>query len=95
MPDHEHHNNSLSSLKETFSLYKRITEQYKNPEILRIIRSLVPDNIVSQTIDDDGNFVPLLKWFKILECIIIVKKEINCFFIWFIMILGAHPLKPT
>jgi hypothetical protein len=44
-------------------LYKRVTEQYKNPEILRIIRSLISDNIVSQT-KDGGNVVPLLKWFK-------------------------------
>jgi peptide-N4-(N-acetyl-beta-glucosaminyl)asparagine amidase len=57
------HNNSLSSLKETFLLYKRVTEQYRNPEILRIIRSLIPDNIVSQT-KDGGDVVPLLKWFK-------------------------------
>jgi hypothetical protein len=57
------HNNSLSSLKEAFLLYKRVTEQYKNPEILRIIRSLIPHNIVSQT-KDGGNVVPLLKWFK-------------------------------
>jgi hypothetical protein len=57
------HNNSLSSLKETFLLYKRVTEQYKNPEILKIMRSLIPDNIVSQT-KDGGNVVPLLKWFK-------------------------------
>ena len=47
-------------LKDTFLLYKRVTEQYRNPEILRIIRSLIPDNIVSQTIDDE-NIVPLLK----------------------------------
>jgi hypothetical protein len=50
-------------LKETFLLYKRVTEQYSNPEILRIIRSLIPDNIISQT-KDGGNVVPLLKWFK-------------------------------
>jgi peptide-N4-(N-acetyl-beta-glucosaminyl)asparagine amidase len=50
-------------LKDTFLLYKRVTEQYRNPVILKIIRSLIPDNIVSQTIDDE-NIVPLLKWFK-------------------------------
>jgi hypothetical protein len=36
-----HGNNSLSSLKDTFLLYKRVTEQYRNPEILKIIRSYV------------------------------------------------------
>ena len=50
-------------LKDTLLLYKRVTEQYRNPVILKIIRSLIPDNIVSQTIDDE-NIVPLLKWFK-------------------------------
>jgi hypothetical protein len=56
---------SLTSdpLKDTLLLYKRVTEQYRNPVILKIIRSLIPDNIVSQTIDDE-NIVPLLKWFK-------------------------------
>jgi hypothetical protein len=56
---------SLTSdpLKDTLLLYKRVTEQYRNPVILKIIRSLIPDNIVSQTIDY-VNIVPLLKWFK-------------------------------
>jgi peptide-N4-(N-acetyl-beta-glucosaminyl)asparagine amidase len=49
--------------KDTFLLYKRVTEQYRNPEILKIMRSLIPENIVSQT-KDDGNIVSLLKWFK-------------------------------
>jgi hypothetical protein len=55
--------NGLYSLKETFLLYKRVIEQYRNPEILKIMRSLIPDNIVSQT-KDGGNVIPLLKWFK-------------------------------
>jgi peptide-N4-(N-acetyl-beta-glucosaminyl)asparagine amidase len=56
---------SLTSdpLKDTLLLYKRVTEQYRNPVILKIIRSLIPDKIVSQTIDY-VNIVPLLKWFK-------------------------------
>jgi hypothetical protein len=47
-------------LKDTFVLYKRVTEQYRNPHILKIIRPLIPDNIASE-IKDDGNIVPLLK----------------------------------
>jgi len=30
-------------------LYKRVTEQYRNLEILKIIRSLIPEDIVLQT----------------------------------------------
>src|SRR5436190_17294325 len=54
---------SSDPLKDTFLLYKRVTEQYRNPEILRIIRSLIPDIIVSQT-KGGSNVVPLLNWFK-------------------------------
>jgi len=51
-------------LKDTFLLYKKVTEQYRNPEILRIVRSLIPQDIVLQTTKDDWNIVPLLRWFK-------------------------------
>ena len=52
--------------KDTFLLYKKVTEQYRNPEILRIVRSLIPQDIVLQTTakDDGWNIVPLLRWFK-------------------------------
>src|SRR5215510_10288156 len=50
---------------DTFLLYKKVTEQYRDPEILRIVRSLVPQDIVyRKTKDDDWDIVPLLKWFK-------------------------------
>ena len=57
---------SSDPLKDTFLLYKKVTEQYGNPEILRIIRSLIPQDIVLQTStkDDGWNIVPLLIWFK-------------------------------
>ena len=57
---------SSDPLKDTFLLYKKVTEQYGNPEILRIIRSLIPQDIVLQTTrkDDGWNIVPLLRWFK-------------------------------
>ena len=57
---------SSDPLKDTFLLYKKVTEQYVNPEILRIIRSLIPQDIVLQTTtkDDGWNIVPLLIWFK-------------------------------
>jgi peptide-N4-(N-acetyl-beta-glucosaminyl)asparagine amidase len=52
-------------LKDTFLLYKRVTEQYENPEILKIDRSLIPQDIVLQTTTkEDSNVIPLLKWFK-------------------------------
>jgi hypothetical protein len=58
---------SSDPLKDTFLLYKKVTEQYRNPEILRIVRSLIPQDIVLQTTatkDDAWNIIPLLKWFK-------------------------------
>ena len=54
---------SSDPLKDTFLLYKSVTAQYRNSEILRIIRSLIPDIIVSQT-KGDSSVVPLLNWFK-------------------------------
>ena len=54
-------------LKDTFLLYKKVIEQYRNPEILRIVRSLIPQDIVLQTTTrtkDDWNIAPLLRWFK-------------------------------
>jgi peptide-N4-(N-acetyl-beta-glucosaminyl)asparagine amidase len=59
---------SSNQLKDTFLLYKRVTEQYENPEILKKVRSLIPQDIALQattTTKEDGNIiVPLLKWFK-------------------------------
>ena len=57
---------SSDPLKDTFLLYKKVTEQYENPEILRMVRSLIPQDIVLQTItkDDAWNIIPLLRWFK-------------------------------
>ena len=50
-------------LKGSFLLYKRVMEQYENPEILNKVRSLIPQNIILKT-KQDSNIVPLLKWFK-------------------------------
>ncbi len=54
------------SLKDTFMLYKRVTEQYQNPEILKKVKSLIPQDIVSKTAtkEDSDDIIPLLKWFK-------------------------------
>ena len=53
-------------LKDTFMLYKRVTEQYENPEILKKVRSLIPQDIILKTAtkEDGTNIIPLLKWFK-------------------------------
>jgi hypothetical protein len=53
-------------LKDTFLLYKRVTEQFENPEILNKVRSLIPQDIVLKTAtkEEDSNIIPLLKWFK-------------------------------
>jgi len=46
-------------------LYKRVIEQYENPENLKNFRSLIPRDIVLQTTkEEEGNIVHLLKWFK-------------------------------
>jgi hypothetical protein len=50
-------------LKDTFLLYKRVTEQYRKPEILKKVRSLIPQEIILKT-KQDSDIVPLLKWFK-------------------------------
>jgi peptide-N4-(N-acetyl-beta-glucosaminyl)asparagine amidase len=56
---------SSDPLRYTFLLYKKVTEQYRNPEIMRIVRSLIPQDIVLQTTTkDDWNVVTLLRWFK-------------------------------
>ena len=53
-------------LKDTFMLYKRVTEQYENPEILKKVRSLIPQDTVLKTAtkEDSSDIIPLLKWFK-------------------------------
>src|SRR5919199_4025733 len=55
---------SSDPLEDTFLLYKKVTEQYRNPEILRVVRSLIPQDIVLQATKVDWNIVPLLRWFK-------------------------------
>jgi peptide-N4-(N-acetyl-beta-glucosaminyl)asparagine amidase len=55
---------SSNSLKDTLLLYKRVTEQYKNKEILEVVRSLIPNNIALQATKQDRDIVPLMKWFK-------------------------------
>jgi hypothetical protein len=42
-------------LKDTFLLYKRVTEQYENPEVLIAIRSIIPKDIVLQTTKEEDS----------------------------------------
>ena len=37
---------SSDPLKDTFLLYKKVTEQYGNPDILKVVRSLIPQDII-------------------------------------------------
>ena len=58
-----------NQFKDTFLLYKRVTEQYCDPEILKKVRSLIPADIVLKTTstkkeEQYSNVVSLLKWFK-------------------------------
>jgi citrate lyase gamma subunit len=48
-------------------LYKRISEQYVNQDILEYIRTLIPEEIVRKTrieIEDKGCLKSVLQWFK-------------------------------
>src|SRR5919197_1796132 len=58
-----HRNDYLQTIKSTFLLYRRITEQYQDLEILKTIRLLIPEYIILQTKKDD-QVISLLKWFK-------------------------------
>ena len=66
---------SSSPLKDTFLLYKRVTEQYRDPEILKKVRLLIPEDIslkitaastttAKQHKEQYVNVKSLLKWFK-------------------------------
>jgi hypothetical protein len=50
----------------TFMLYKRISEQYVNQDILNYVRILVPKKIRKKTKTDDKEepLKPVLQWFK-------------------------------
>jgi hypothetical protein len=58
-----HRNDYLQTIKSTFLLYRRITEQYQDLETLKTIRLLIPEYIILQTKKDD-QVISLLKWFK-------------------------------
>lgn len=51
---------------DTFVLYKRISEQYDNHDILNYVRNLMPVEIVSETEvrDKDEPLKSVLQWFK-------------------------------
>jgi hypothetical protein len=53
----------LSSYAETFTLYKRISEQYSNQAILDSIKQLVPDKVLKLS-REDQSLKPILLWFK-------------------------------
>ena len=57
---------STNTLKDTFLLYKRITEQYTNSAIINKVRSLIPQDVVLKTTTKEQyvDVIPLLKWFK-------------------------------
>jgi hypothetical protein len=53
---------SSDPLKDTFLLYKKVTEQYRNPEIRRIVRSLIPQDIVVLQTTTDKIPVLMKNW---------------------------------
>jgi citrate lyase gamma subunit len=51
----------------SFTLYKQISKQYVDQDILEYTRSLIPKGIVKKTrteIEDKGSLELILKWFK-------------------------------
>ena len=54
------------AIKDTFVLYKGISKQYDDPDILNYVRNLVPGKLVSDTEvrDTDQRLRLVLQWFK-------------------------------
>jgi hypothetical protein len=54
------------AIKDTFVLYKGISKQYDDPDILNYVRNLVPRKLVSDTEvrDTDQRLRLVLQWFK-------------------------------
>ena len=66
----------LSSYAETFTLYKRISEQYSNQAILDSIKQLVPDKVLKLS-REDQSLKPILHWFK-NDFMKWMPKELQC-----------------
>jgi hypothetical protein len=66
----------LSSYAETFTLYKRISEQYSNQAILDSIKQLVPDTVLKLS-REDQSLKPILHWFK-NDFMKWMPKELQC-----------------
>ncbi|MGE5634685.1 MAG: transglutaminase domain-containing protein [Deltaproteobacteria bacterium] len=67
--------NQFSSYTNTFTFYKRISEQYNNQSILDSVKQLVPENILKSSPNDQ--LKPLLNWFK-NDFIKWMPKELYC-----------------
>src|SRR5215218_1221829 len=55
------------TINDTFMLYKRISEQYVNQDILDYVRILIPEEIVKKTRIESKEEEPMksvLQWFK-------------------------------
>ena len=65
---------SSDPLKDSFLLYKRVTEQYENPEILKKVRSLIPQQLILKT-KQDSDFVPLLKWLLVTAVVVVGQEQ--------------------
>lgn len=68
--------NQSSSYADTFTLYKRISEQYDDQAILDYVKQLVPEK-VSKASDNDQTLKPLLHWFK-TDFMKWMPKELQC-----------------
>ncbi|MDQ4056486.1 MAG: hypothetical protein M3156_03605, partial [Thermoproteota archaeon] len=52
-------------INDTFTLYKKVSEQYRNQDILEYVRQLVPKGILNNSVIENEEPLKLvLQWFK-------------------------------
>jgi Transglutaminase-like superfamily len=59
-----------------FALYKRISEQYNNKDIMNLVKGLVPDSI-SKLYYSEQDLKPILQWFK-ADFMMWMPKVLEC-----------------
>ena len=78
MPFYKNNNNKLnrSDYADTFTLYKRISEQYNDQSVLEYVNRLIPKE-VSKESDNGQSLKPLLHWFK-TDFMKWMPKQLQC-----------------
>jgi len=79
MPFYKNNNNKLnrsSDYANTFTLYKRVSEQYNDQSVLDYVNKLIPKG-VSEESDNGQSLKPLLHWFK-TDFMKWMPKQLQC-----------------